>query len=63
MTEARKIDVSKQFGKTNTFQLDRIAEAVNLLQGIGDPDQRAVRAFELRDQIADIEARLTKAGF
>lgn len=63
MTEIRKIDVTRQLGsKTDAFQLARLAEAVNLLQGVTDPEQRAVRVFELEARLAEIESRLTAAG-
>ena len=61
--DIRKIDVTRQLGsKTDTLQLAQLTEAVNMLQGVTDPQQRAVRLFELETRLADIEARLTKAG-
>lgn len=63
MTDIKKIDVSKQLGQTPGFQLAQIAEAVNMLQGVTDQDQRAVRQFEFQQQINALSARLAKAGF
>jgi hypothetical protein len=63
MTDVLKIDVSKQLGKNPDFQLQQIAEAVNMLQGANDQNQRAVRMFEFQAQINALSARLAKAGF
>lgn len=63
MTDILKIDVSKQFSNNPNFQLQQIAEAVNLLQGATDQNQRAVRLFEFQAQVDALSARLKKAGF
>jgi hypothetical protein len=64
VTDIKKIDVSKQYGaQSSDFQLQQIAEAVNMLMGGTDQDQRAVRMFEFQEQIDSLSARLKKAGF
>jgi hypothetical protein len=63
MSDILKIDVSKQLTKNSDFQLQQLAEAVNMLQGATDQDQRAVRQFEFQQAISALSARLTKAGF
>jgi hypothetical protein len=43
--------------------IERLVEAVNLLQGATDPDQRAVRMYEFEARVSALEARLKAAGF
>lgn len=63
MTDINKIDVSKQYGANSTdFQLQQLAEAVNMLQGGTDQDQRAVRMFEFLEQVNALNAKLKAAG-
>lgn len=62
MTDIKKIDVSTHIGATPKFQLEKLAEAVNMLQGVTDDDQRATRKFEFEQRLAAVEARLKNAG-
>jgi hypothetical protein len=66
MTDIKKIDVTKQMSATKPgFQLQQLADAVNMLQGITDPQQRAVREFEMQslsDRVTVLETRLKRAG-
>lgn len=62
MTDPKKIDVSMNFGASPRFQLEKLAEAVNLLQGVTDQSQRAVRLFEFEERLAAVEQRLKSAG-
>lgn len=47
----------------NKRTVEALVEMVNLLQGVSDQDQRAVRMFEFEQRLADVEARLKAAGF
>lgn len=43
--------------------IEKLVEMVNLLQGVSDQNQRAVRVFEFEQRLAAVEARLKAAGF
>lgn len=62
MTDIRKIEIPLALGSTPKAQLEKLTESVNLLQGVTDQDQRAVRMFEFNQYVAAMEARLKAAG-
>ena len=63
MTTIRKIEVPTNTGQKNPQgQLAALAEAVNMLGGVTDQDQRAVRQFEFQQAMDAFEQRLKAAG-
>jgi hypothetical protein len=62
MTDIKKIEVPQPNSSNVNVALRRLAEAVNLLSGVTDQDQRAVRVFEMNQRIDAMEDRLKAAG-
>jgi len=62
MTDIKKIEVPQPNTSNVDVTLRRLAEAVNLLSGVTDQDQRAVRVFEMNQRIDVLEDRLKAAG-
>jgi hypothetical protein len=62
MTDVLKKAVPLPFGDS-PMTIERLVEMVNLLQGVTDQDQRAVRMFEFEQRLSKVEARLKAAGF
>lgn len=67
MTDSKKVGLPEAVNAKSVQSIQQslqaLTEAVNLLQGTNDQDQRAVRAFEFNQRAAAIEARLKTAGF
>lgn len=62
-TTIRKVEIPHNTGQTNPKgQLAALAESVNMLQGVTDQDQRAVRQFEFQQAMDAFEQRLKNAG-
>lgn len=63
MTLPLKKTVPLPIGGNTTPTLEKLVEMVNLLQGISDQEQRAVRMYEFEQRLAEVEQRLRAAGF
>lgn len=63
MTQPLKKSIPTPIGGNIQPTLEKLVEMVNVLQGVNDQDQRAVRMFEFEQRLAAVEARLKAAGF
>lgn len=63
MTDILKYAIPPLTGSDPRPVLTKLAETVNMLQGVSDQQQRAVRVFEFETRVAALEQRLKKAGF